>query len=174
MVASAADTTTQGFECAPPPLRWAHPRPAQAFKNRVSPPRGPLAQDSRMDAHTSSRPRKRRAINACANCRTSKVRCDGNRPCQRCDRNDVACQYFDAVKDENVLRIERLEAEMAALRQQLSTRQMPCRKTSVSNMSWLAVVLHAVSQVCHPSCTAAMDGCKRAPNPRGATLRGNR
>lgn len=67
----------------------------------------------------SPRPRKRRAINACVSCRTSKVRCDGNRPCQRCDRNGATCQYFDAVKDENVLRIERLENEMAALREHM-------------------------------------------------------
>lgn len=67
----------------------------------------------------SPRPRKRRAINACVSCRTSKVRCDGNRPCQRCDRNGASCQYFDAVKDENVLRIERLENEMAALREHM-------------------------------------------------------
>jgi hypothetical protein len=72
-----------------------------------------------MDPQPSPRPRKRRAINACVNCRTSKVRCNGNRPCQRCDQNEALCVYHDAVKDENVLRIERLEAEMGALREQL-------------------------------------------------------
>ena len=72
-----------------------------------------------MDPQPSPRPRKRRAINACVNCRTSKVRCDGSRPCQRCDRNDAVCIYHDVVKDENVLRIEKLEAEMIAMRQRL-------------------------------------------------------
>lgn len=85
-----------------------------------------------MDAHASPRPRKRRAINACVSCRTSKVRCDGNRPCQRCERNSASCQYFDAVKDENVLRIEKLEADVAALREQLGARDLPVSKSRVS------------------------------------------
>ncbi|KAH7379428.1 hypothetical protein DE146DRAFT_794064 [Phaeosphaeria sp. MPI-PUGE-AT-0046c] len=73
-----------------------------------------------MDLTTSSeRPRKRRAINACVNCRTSKVRCDGKQPCQRCDRNSAACRYHDAVRDETVMRIEKLEAEVDALRNEM-------------------------------------------------------
>ena len=96
-----------------------------------------------MDAHASPRPRKRRAINACVNCRISKVRCDGNRPCQRCDRNSASCEYFDAVKDENVLRIEKLEAEMAALREQLGARHVQCRHTSVST------VYACLGSLCH-------------------------
>ncbi|RMZ67859.1 FAD-binding domain [Pyrenophora seminiperda CCB06] len=92
----------------------------------------PTLNELPMDPHASPRPRKRRAINACVNCRTSKVRCDGNRPCQRCDRNGAACQYFDAVKDENVLRIEKLEAEVAILRDQMQmpTRHVQCRNHS--------------------------------------------
>jgi hypothetical protein len=74
-----------------------------------------------MEYSTSGeRPRKRRAINACVNCRTSKVRCDGKRPCQRCDRNDAVCQYHEVVRDENVMRIERLEAEVASLRHEMN------------------------------------------------------
>jgi uncharacterized Zn finger protein (UPF0148 family) len=74
-----------------------------------------------MDHTTSSeRPRKRRAINACVNCRTSKVRCDGKRPCQRCERNDAVCQYYEAVRDESILRIEKLEAEVATLRHEMN------------------------------------------------------
>jgi hypothetical protein len=69
---------------------------------------------------SSQRPRKRRAINACVTCRTSKVRCDGKRPCQRCDRNDAVCQYHEVVRDENILRIERLEAEVASLRHEMN------------------------------------------------------
>jgi hypothetical protein len=70
---------------------------------------------------TSERPRKRRAINACVNCRTSKVRCDGKRPCQRCEKNDAVCQYHGGVRDENVLRIEKLETEVAELRNAMDT-----------------------------------------------------
>ncbi|KAF2637593.1 hypothetical protein P280DRAFT_407200 [Massarina eburnea CBS 473.64] len=69
------------------------------------------------------RPRKRRAINACTSCRVSKVRCDGQRPCKRCRRNDVECQYLDAVKDANVLRIEKLEEVVESLRVALRTNQ---------------------------------------------------
>jgi hypothetical protein len=69
---------------------------------------------------TSERPRKRRAINACVNCRTSKVRCDGKRPCQRCERNSAACQYYDTVRDDSTLRIEKLEAEVATLRHEMN------------------------------------------------------
>lgn len=74
-----------------------------------------------METSTSQeRPRKRRAINACVNCRTSKVRCDGKSPCQRCERNDTVCQYHDAARDDNILRIDKLEAEVAALRHEMN------------------------------------------------------
>ena len=75
----------------------------------------------------SERPRKRRAINACVSCRTSKVRCDGKRPCHRCERNDAICQYHDAVRhdDEGTLRIDRLEAAVAALRHEMSQFEGP-------------------------------------------------
>ncbi|KAH8719259.1 hypothetical protein GQ44DRAFT_623700 [Phaeosphaeriaceae sp. PMI808] len=69
---------------------------------------------------SSERPRKRRAINACVNCRTSKVRCDGNHPCQRCERNDAVCQYQEAAhRDNNTFRIEKIEADIAALRHEM-------------------------------------------------------
>ena len=74
----------------------------------------------------SERPRKRRAINACISCRSSKVRCDGKQPCERCDRNDAVCQYHNAAgRDPNTLRIEILEAEVARLQHQIkSTEQI--------------------------------------------------
>ncbi|KAF2678894.1 hypothetical protein K458DRAFT_376031 [Lentithecium fluviatile CBS 122367] len=65
-------------------------------------------------------PRKRRAINACVSCRSSKVRCDGRRPCGRCEKNDTACRYYDAVKDEHTMRIEKLEESFSALRDEIS------------------------------------------------------
>lgn len=65
------------------------------------------------------RPRKRRAINACAPCRSSKVRCDGNRPCERCTRNGVECAYHVTARDENGERLERLEAEVTELRDEV-------------------------------------------------------
>ena len=77
---------------------------------------------SLMDPSTSpERPRKRRAINACLNCRTSKVRCDGRQPCQRCDRNNAVCQYRETARDESTLRLEQLEAEVASLRHEIGS-----------------------------------------------------
>ncbi|KAF1833505.1 hypothetical protein BDW02DRAFT_589605 [Decorospora gaudefroyi] len=101
-----------------------------------------------MDPHPSPRPRKRRAINACVNCRTSKVRCDGNHPCQRCDRNDAVCQYHDTVKDENVLRIERLEAQVAALNDQLTHRDSRNSRTPMGHASATTVSMtpHSLSE----------------------------
>lgn len=112
-----------------------------------------------MDAHASPRPRKRRAINACVNCRTSKVRCDGNRPCQRCERNSASCQYFDAVKDENVLRIEKLEADMAALRELLGTRETPGPRTSLhmDNASVTVAEITPRSPAGHSAIGSAVD-----------------
>jgi hypothetical protein len=75
-----------------------------------------------MESSTSvERPRKRRAINACIACRTSKVRCDGRQPCARCDRNDAVCQYrsHDVTVPDPIIsttRIERLEAEVEHLK----------------------------------------------------------
>lgn len=70
------------------------------------------------------RNRKRRAINACVACRSSKVRCDGKQPCERCNRNDAVCRYHDvAGRDPNTVRIEKLEAEISRLQDQLSTVQ---------------------------------------------------
>ena len=43
-----------------------------------------------------------------------------NRPCQRCEKNSAQCQYHDAVKDEAIIRIEKLEQEMQVLREQLN------------------------------------------------------
>ncbi|KAF2118088.1 hypothetical protein BDV96DRAFT_569214 [Lophiotrema nucula] len=78
----------------------------------------------------AERARKRRAINACTNCRTSKVKCDGVRPsCQRCLRNDVQCEYYEGVKDPIVLRIEGLEAEVHAI-----SSEMDDIRTHVSNL----------------------------------------
>lgn len=71
--------------------------------------------------YSAERLRKRRAINACIACRSSKVRCDGKQPCERCDRNDAVCQYHDAAgKNPNTIRIEKLEAEIARLQTQLN------------------------------------------------------
>jgi hypothetical protein len=98
-----------------------------ALLRHVKPSSYELAEDPRPHSNapmnspeSSDRPRKRRAINACASCRSSKVKCDGKRPCQRCLRNETPCQYHDSVRDDNTQRIEKLEAEIQSLRAQVS------------------------------------------------------
>lgn len=122
-------------------VRLHLPNAGHPFFSRISAPpeclapsrtNFPMSSGNSLDA-LSARPRKRRAINACVNCRTSKVRCDGNRPCQRCERINASCDYFDAVKDENLLRIEKLEREMQDLRQQLENYQS--RSTPSSSLT---------------------------------------
>ncbi|KAF1960866.1 C6 zinc finger domain-containing protein [Byssothecium circinans] len=56
---------------------------------------------------------------------STHVRCDGQRPCQRCEKNGAECEYFDTVKDANVLRIERLEKEVENLKSALTTYRSP-------------------------------------------------
>ncbi|KAJ4311488.1 hypothetical protein N0V94_007929 [Neodidymelliopsis sp. IMI 364377] len=82
------------------------------------------------------RPRKRRAINACISCRSAKVRCDGTQPCKRCDRNDAFCQYYDAAgKDLNMIRIEKLEAEVKLLQDQLNNSALQSQPVSQTQIT---------------------------------------
>lgn len=81
------------------------------------------------------RPRKRRAINACVTCRSSKVRCDGKQPCERCNRNDVLCRYYDlSGKDPSTARIESLEAEVTRLQTQLRASQQTTNTLSFEDL----------------------------------------
>ncbi|KAF2852577.1 hypothetical protein T440DRAFT_497599 [Plenodomus tracheiphilus IPT5] len=96
-------------------------------------------------ASPEQRPRKRRAINACANCRASKVRCDGKQPCQRCERNSTLCMFYETVKDPHTLRIEKLEQEVGVLRNQLS-QTMHQSSQQIHQLPDVAVI-HPV--VCH-------------------------
>ncbi|OCL09622.1 hypothetical protein AOQ84DRAFT_403939 [Glonium stellatum] len=69
--------------------------------------------------NSTSQKRKRRDIRACAPCRRSKVKCDGNRPCARCAHNSAGCVYHEVIKDPTTERIEALEAEIRALKSEL-------------------------------------------------------
>ncbi|KUM64942.1 hypothetical protein ACN42_g2170 [Penicillium freii] len=78
---------------------------------------------------------KRRIPKACGACRQSKVKCDGERPCTRCQKLEKQCVFFEIPKDpvseyEHVLRsyqprltsprrIEDVESEVQHLRKQL-------------------------------------------------------
>lgn len=67
--------------------------------------------------------RKRRDMRACASCRRSKVKCDGNKPCTRCSTANTLCMYPDIFKDPTTERLESLEREVHLLKSQLETVQ---------------------------------------------------
>ncbi|XHG05363.1 hypothetical protein AWENTII_008592 [Aspergillus wentii] len=62
---------------------------------------------------------KRRIPKACSSCRQSKVKCDGSRPCTRCNKLKRQCVFFEAPKDPTVERLENVESEVRLLREQL-------------------------------------------------------
>lgn len=74
--------------------------------------------------------RKRRDMKACASCRRSKVKCDGNKPCTRCATGDIQCVYPDVYKDPTTERLESLEREVLSLKSQLKAIQSQTSATS--------------------------------------------
>ncbi|KAL7896862.1 hypothetical protein HDV63DRAFT_73415 [Trichoderma sp. SZMC 28014] len=76
-------------------------------------------------ATTDSKPsdtpriRKKRTPKSCGACRRAKARCDGNRPCSRCCYLKKTCAFIDPPKEAHQLRIEELEQQVAALKDQL-------------------------------------------------------
>ncbi|GFF29506.1 uncharacterized transporter C417.10 [Aspergillus udagawae] len=77
-----------------------------------------------MDSDASSRvvsapPGKKRIPRACSACRTSKVKCDGKRPCTRCNKLKKRCVFFHIPKDPATERLENVEAEVRQLREQV-------------------------------------------------------
>ncbi|KOS48286.1 hypothetical protein ACN38_g687 [Penicillium nordicum] len=62
---------------------------------------------------------KKRIPKACGACRQSKVKCDGERPCTRCQKLEKQCVFFEIPKDPVSERIEGVESEVQYLRKQL-------------------------------------------------------
>ncbi|KAJ5140353.1 transcriptional regulator family: Fungal Specific TF [Penicillium atrosanguineum] len=62
---------------------------------------------------------KKRIPKACSACRLSKVRCDEERPCGRCQKLEKQCVFFEIPKDPVAERIEGVESEVQHLRVQL-------------------------------------------------------
>ncbi|KAM0512390.1 hypothetical protein ACHAPE_008957 [Trichoderma viride] len=63
--------------------------------------------------------RKKRTPKSCGACRRAKAKCDGNRPCSRCCYLKKTCAFIDPPKEAHQLRIEELEQQVAALKDQL-------------------------------------------------------
>ncbi|KAL4953564.1 C6 zinc finger domain protein [Aspergillus filifer] len=70
-------------------------------------------------------PEMKRIPKACSACRQSKVKCDGQRPCTRCEKLKKQCVFFEIPKDPATERIESVETEVRRLQEQLEEmRQM--------------------------------------------------
>lgn len=65
----------------------------------------------------------RRVTKACSSCRSSKLRCDGQKPCSRCDKLGKDCIYLSRPVDPIEARFERLDAEIGQLRGQIAFLQ---------------------------------------------------
>ncbi|KAJ5947173.1 hypothetical protein N7466_000188 [Penicillium verhagenii] len=75
---------------------------------------------------------KKRIPKACSACRQSKVRCDGDRPCGRCQKLDKQCVFFEIPKDPVSERLEGVESEVQYLRRQLSEMQALINQNHIS------------------------------------------
>lgn len=63
---------------------------------------------------------------ACDTCRRRRVKCDGNQPCDRCTRSDVACTYGSlASRTSSVSYARQLEQKVAELQALLRERPDP-------------------------------------------------
>lgn len=74
------------------------------------------------DEATSSSTIKR-IPKACGSCRQSKVRCDGSKPCERCQKLLKECIYAERPRDPTEDRFGRLEQEVFDLRAQINFLQ---------------------------------------------------
>jgi hypothetical protein len=93
---------------------------ASAFESMYNEP----AQDDGINRRAPKR--KRRDMRACAPCRRSKVKCDGNRPCSRCANSGshgTLCVYPEVYKDPTTERLESLELEVSSLRTKMENLQ---------------------------------------------------
>ncbi|OJJ03966.1 hypothetical protein ASPVEDRAFT_54239 [Aspergillus versicolor CBS 583.65] len=64
-------------------------------------------------------PSMKRIPKACSACRQSKVKCDGKKPCTRCEKLKKQCVFFEIPKDPATERIESVESEVRRLQDQL-------------------------------------------------------
>ncbi|KAL7941854.1 hypothetical protein V8C42DRAFT_333907 [Trichoderma barbatum] len=104
-----------------------------------------------METKPSDTPRirKKRIPKSCSACRRSKAKCDGKRPCSRCCDLKKICAFIDPPKEAHQLRIEELEQQVAALKDQLrgtSLAQIGSQvETSHTNLGQLVVGSHVPS-----------------------------
>ncbi|OBS24226.1 hypothetical protein FPOA_04773 [Fusarium poae] len=78
-----------------------------------------LTDDRSASNSAQPRARKKRIPTSCGSCRQSKVKCDGSRPCSRCQQLQKTCNFVEKPKEPHELRIEALEKEIESLRARL-------------------------------------------------------
>ncbi|KAL4981742.1 hypothetical protein BDW68DRAFT_196104 [Aspergillus falconensis] len=72
-------------------------------------------------------PSMKRIPKACSACRQSKVKCDGKRPCTRCEKIKKQCIFFEIPKDPVAERLESVESELRRLQGQLDEMKQMLR-----------------------------------------------
>ncbi|OJJ89626.1 putative C6 transcription factor [Aspergillus glaucus CBS 516.65] len=83
----------------------------------------------------------KRIPKACSSCRLSKVKCDGKKPCTRCDKLKKRCVFFEAPKDPVTARLETVESEVQHLREQFDEmHQLLLRRDSQPTPTSLTIV----------------------------------
>ncbi|KAL2787880.1 C6 zinc finger domain protein [Aspergillus keveii] len=75
-------------------------------------------------------PSMKRIPKACSACRQSKVKCDGKRPCTRCEKLKKQCVFFEIPKDPVTERLESVESEVQRLQAQLADMREMLRVNS--------------------------------------------
>ncbi|KAL3443212.1 hypothetical protein BJX65DRAFT_285618 [Aspergillus insuetus] len=75
----------------------------------------------------------KRIPKACSACRQSKVKCDGKRPCTRCEKLKKQCVFFEIPKDPVTERLESVESEVQRLQAQLADMREMLRVNSQPN-----------------------------------------
>ncbi|KAL4965741.1 putative C6 transcription factor, partial [Aspergillus stella-maris] len=112
-------------------------------------------------------PEMKRIPKACSACRQSKVKCDGKRPCTRCEKLKKQCIFFEIPKDPATERIESVETEVRRLQEQFEEmRQMLRLQVSQPSQT---VSVDALSQ----AQLSVPDGSLPTTSPPQVLSRGN-
>ncbi|KAL4860861.1 hypothetical protein BDV12DRAFT_204612 [Aspergillus spectabilis] len=83
-----------------------------------------MSEDSYLVAPPAS---MKRIPKACSACRQSKVKCDGKRPCTRCEKLKKQCIFFELPKDPATERLESVESEVRRLQEQFDDMKQMLR-----------------------------------------------
>ncbi|KAL4978966.1 hypothetical protein BDW66DRAFT_148814 [Aspergillus desertorum] len=97
-----------------------------------------VIEDREREAEADAAPRKRRRkyiAKACNDCKRRKIKCNGERPCLRCGRQNIPCVYDNAQESggHETIGIERLYEQMNAMQAQISALTASVHSLAQSN-----------------------------------------